>query len=158
VEMTVEPGDVRLEEPGPLQLRVVARYADGHRRDVTRLATYRVNDDSAAEVTPQGQARLRKRAEADLIVRYQSTIVATRVATIINPDLRFDFSKLPRRNFIDDELYKRLASLKVPPSPQASDSAWLRRVTLDLIGRQPEPNEVREFLADTAKDKRAKKI
>ena len=33
--------------PGPLQLRVVARYADGHERDVTRLASFRVNDDSA---------------------------------------------------------------------------------------------------------------
>ena len=50
VGMTIEPGTVRLGEPGPRQLRVMAQYEDGHQRDVTRLATYRVNDDSAAAV------------------------------------------------------------------------------------------------------------
>ena len=53
----VEPADVRLDEPGPLQFRVVARYADGHERDVTRLATFRVNDDSAASIDAQRPGR-----------------------------------------------------------------------------------------------------
>ena len=43
--------------PGPQQLRVVARYADGHERDVTRLASFKLNDDSAASVTPAGHGR-----------------------------------------------------------------------------------------------------
>ena len=34
-------GAVRLDEPGPRQLRVVAQYADGHLRDVTRLASFK---------------------------------------------------------------------------------------------------------------------
>ena len=66
---------VRLDEPGPRQLRVVAEYADGHRRDVTRLASFKVNDDSAASVTPQGRVNLLRRAETDLIVRYESHVV-----------------------------------------------------------------------------------
>ena len=41
VRLSVEPGSVRLAEPGPQQLRVVAEYADGHRRDVTRQASSR---------------------------------------------------------------------------------------------------------------------
>ena len=137
---------------------MLAQYADGHERDVTRLALYRVNDDSAASVTPQGQVALLRRAETDLIVRYQSYVVSTRLATVINPGLAFDFSKLKRRNFIDDELFKRLESLKVPPSPPASDAAFLRRVSLDLTGEQPAPDEVRRFLADTDPDKRVKLI
>ncbi len=115
---------------------------------MTRLASYRVNDDSAASVTPQGRVTLLRRAETDLIVRYQSHVVSTRLATVINPGLAFDFSKLKRRNFIDDELFKRLESLKVPPSPPAGDAAFLRRVSLDLTGEQPAPDEVRRFLAD----------
>ena len=99
-----------------------------------------------------------RRAETDLIVRYQSHVVATRLSTVINPGLSFDFSKLKRRNFIDDELFKRLESLKVPPSPPASDAAFLRRVSLDLTGEQPAPDEVRRFLADTDPDKRIKLI
>jgi hypothetical protein len=156
--VVVEPTEIRLDEPGAQQLRVVAHYADGHQRDVTRLATYRVNDDMAAEVDANGKAKLLKRAEVDLIVRYQSIVVATRVATVINPDLKFDFAKLPRRNFVDEELIKRLESLKVPPSPRASDEAFLRRISLDLIAHQPEPEEIKAFIADKDPDKRIKKV
>jgi hypothetical protein len=156
--ISVEPGEVRLDEPGPQQLRVVAHFADGHRRDVTRLASFHVNDDSAASIDPRGKAVLLRRAETDLIVRYQSQVVSTRLATLINPDLKLDFAKLPRRNFIDDELYKRLESLKVPPSPRSSDAVFLRRVSLDLTAQQPLPEEVREFLADKDPDKRAKLV
>lgn len=159
VSLAVEPADVRLDEPGPQQLRVVARYADGHERDVTRLASYRVNDDSAASIDPStGKAVLLRRAEADLVVRYQSQVVSNRLATIINPDLAFDFAKLARRNFIDEELFKRLKSLKVPPSPTASDAAFLRRVSLDLTGEQPLPEQVRAFTADSDTNKRVKLV
>ncbi len=157
-KLLVEPADSRLDAPGPRQLRVVATFSDGRTRDVTRLASFKVNDDSAVEVSPEGSARLLRRAEADLIVRYGSEVVATRLATIINPALAFDFAKLPRRNVIDVELFKRLESLKVPPSPPANDAAWLRRVTLDLTAQQPDSWQVREFLKDTDPDKREKKV
>ncbi len=153
--LSVEPGSIRLDEPGPQQLRVVAHFADGHGRDVTRLAIYKVNDDSAASIDARGLAKLLRRAEADLIVRYGSQVVSTRLATLINPDLKFDFAARARRNFIDDLLFSRLESLKVPPSPPASDAVFLRRVSLDLTGEQPSPDRIREFLKDTDPDKRA---
>jgi hypothetical protein len=89
-----------------------------------------------------------------VIVRYQSRVLSARLATAINPALEYDFGRLPRRNFIDDELYKRLSSLKVPPSPPASDAAFLRRISLDLTGEQPTPEQIRQFLADKDHDKR----
>ena len=106
VKVTVDPPTAVLAEPGVQQFRVIAHYADGHERDVTRLASFKTNDDSATTVTPEGKATLQSRAEADLIVRYQSHVVASRISTVINPDLSFDFSKLKRRNFIDDELFE----------------------------------------------------
>ena len=156
--IAVEPADARLDEPGPQQIRVVAHYADGHERDVTRLASYRVNDDATLSIDPEGKAALLRRGEADLVVRYQSQVVSTRLATVVNPDLDFDFGKVKRRNFIDDELLKRLESLKVPPSPPADDAAFLRRVSLDLTGEQPQPEQVRQFLADTDPEKRVKLV
>ena len=96
---------------------MIAHYADGHERDVTRLASFKTNDDSAASATPEGRVTLLRRAETDLIVRYQSHVVATRLSTVINPGLAFDFSKLKRRNFIDDELFKRLESLEGASQP-----------------------------------------
>jgi hypothetical protein len=158
VRVSVEPDDVPFAEPGPRQIRVMAHYTDGHQRDVTRLALYRVNDDAAASITPQGQASLLRRAETDLIVRYQSFVLSSRLSTVINPGLTFDFSTVKRRNFIDDELLRRLKTLKVPPSPPASDAAFLRRVSLDLTGEQPAPAEIRRFLADQDSDKRVKLV
>ncbi len=158
VRVAVEPAAVPFAEPGPRQLRVMAHYQDGHQRDVTRLALYRVNDDAAASVNPQGQAALLRRSETDVIVRYQSFVLSSRLSTVINPDLAFDFSTVKHRNFIDDELLKRLESLKVPPSPPAGDAAFLRRVSLDLTGEQSAPDEIRRFLADHDPDKRFKLI
>jgi Protein of unknown function (DUF1553)/Protein of unknown function (DUF1549) len=158
VRLSVEPNAVPFGEPGPRQLRVLAHYQDGHDRDVTRLALYRSNDDAAASVTPQGQVALLRRSETDLVIRYQSFVLSSRLSTVINPGLVFDFSKVKLRNFIDDELLKRLESLKVPPSPPAGDAAFLRRVSLDLTGEQPPPEEIRRFLADQAPDKRVKLI
>ncbi len=43
-------------------------------------------------------------------------------------------------------------------SDEAEDAAFLRRVYLDLVGSIPSTTAVREFLADTACDKRAKLI
>ncbi|WP_250847018.1 DUF1549 and DUF1553 domain-containing protein [Aquisphaera insulae] len=154
----VEPSAALLEEPGPCQLRVIARYADGHARDVTRQAAFRVTDDSAARVTPAGLATLARRAEADVIVRYQSAVATVRLSTAFNPDLTYDFGALKPRNLIDRELYRRLASLKVPPSPQAPDATFLRRVSLDLTGEQPTPQQVREFLGDRDPEKRTKLV
>jgi hypothetical protein len=157
--LSVEPaGAVQLDEPGARQLRAVAHYADGHRRDVTRLASFKVNDDSAAAVTTQGKVTLLRRAETDLIVRYQSHVLPIRLSTVINPGLAFDYTRLKRRNFIDTELFQRLESLKVPPSPPAGDAAFFRRASLDFTGEQPPPEEIRSFLADTDPDKRTKLI
>ncbi len=61
---------------------------------------------------------------------------------------------VPRRNFIDQEIFGRLAAANVASAPVSSDTEFLRRITLDLTGRLPEPDAVRAFLADTSDGKR----
>ncbi len=59
---------------------------------------------------------------------------------------------------IDQQLSTRWAGEQIQPSPVASDSEFVRRVYLDLVGRIPRVSETREFLNDQAADKRAKLI
>lgn len=59
---------------------------------------------------------------------------------------------------IDRMLDKRLAEGKVPASPVASDGEFLRRVTLDITGRIPTPQQTTLFLNSSDPDKRRKLI
>ncbi len=54
---------------------------------------------------------------------------------------------------LDSLLAKHVANL--PEAPLCDDESYLRRVTLDLLGRQPKPAEIAEFAADDSPAKRA---
>ncbi len=161
--ITVEPADRFLAAaPAEQQLRVVAEYADGARRDVTRQTLFVSNDPAAVSVGERGLARLLRRGQADVVVRYANRITTTRLAAPFNDRAEFDYSSVPRRNFIDDRVVERLAAMRLPASPRASDAEFLRRVYFDLIGHMPGPalriddTEIRDFLNDTDPDKRDK--
>ena len=66
--------------------------------------------------------------------------------------------RLPRRNFIDDHIFGKMERDGIPHSPLATDQEFFRRVTLDLTGRIPTPQDLNDFLADTSPDKRARLI
>lgn len=65
---------------------------------------------------------------------------------------------LPVANFIDEAILGKMERLGVRPAPLSSDEEFLRRVTLDLAGRTPSVAEVRNFLADSSADKRARVV
>ena len=55
---------------------------------------------------------------------------------------------------IDKLVFARLDKLGIEPANLCSDSVFLRRVYLDVIGTLPTEQEAREFLADRSPDKR----
>jgi hypothetical protein len=59
---------------------------------------------------------------------------------------------------LDAELERHWADLGVEVSPLAGDAEFLRRASLDLIGRVPTRSEVEAFLAEDGEDKRARKV
>ena len=61
---------------------------------------------------------------------------------------------LPRRNLIDDEIFNRLATAKVAPARLSTDEEFFRRITLDLTGRIPTPDDIRAFVNNTDPGKR----
>ena len=62
------------------------------------------------------------------------------------------------KNFIDRLVLEKWRKLGLAPSPTASDAEFIRRASLDAIGTLPTPQEVRDFLADGAADKRDKLV
>ncbi len=63
-----------------------------------------------------------------------------------------------RANYVDDEIFGALDAAKIVPAPLSSDAEFLRRVTLDLVGRIPDAATVSAFLADPSADKRSRMI
>jgi hypothetical protein len=59
---------------------------------------------------------------------------------------------------IDRLIADRWTAAGVEPAPQADDATFLRRVTLDLVGRIPSVAEARAFLKDKAPDKRQRLV
>jgi len=59
---------------------------------------------------------------------------------------------------IDHHVTVRWQSAGVEPVPPADDAEFLRRVSLDLLGRIPTAGEVRLFLADQSPDKRRRLV
>jgi hypothetical protein len=57
---------------------------------------------------------------------------------------------------VDDALSHALG--KTTPPPLADDETFLRRISLDLTGKTPAPDEIKTFLADSTTDKRARLI
>ena len=55
---------------------------------------------------------------------------------------------------IDDFIFGTLERQRIAPAPPTTDAEFLRRVTIDLIGRIPTQDEAIQFLTDGSSDKR----
>lgn len=65
---------------------------------------------------------------------------------------------MPQVEFINQQIRQVWNDNGMSPSPPASDGEWCRRVYLDVLGRIPSVQELREFLANRETDKKAKLV
>ncbi len=157
VSLEILPKEIFMHSPGrDHRVIVVAQYRDGSTRDVTAEAVIASSNTETVKVSDNVVSGLRS-GESTLLFRYEGKFAAIPV-TVLNPRTGFEWSALPQNNYIDELVDTKLRRLKIQPSPLAPDDAFLRRVSLDLTGKLPEPDEVYQFLADGSADKRARKI
>ena len=154
VRLELTPGARILDRQAHQQLAVLAHYHDGSVRDVTRQAQYQSNEAPIAAVDEDGLVRIFELAgEATIMARYQGQVAVFRATVplgkaIVKP---IDF---PPVNYVDRLSLAKWKKLGLVPSGLCSDSEFIRRLYLDLCGKLPSPEEVRDFLADKRLDNR----
>ena len=139
------------------QLAVLAHFADGSTRDVTRLTAFSSSDDNIASVDANGLVEMKQAGEAAILCRYLSIIECARL-TYLEPQPGFVWPNPPEHNDVDRHVFAKLKSMNLPPADLCTDQEFVRRAYLDLCAILPTPDECRVFLADTAFDKRARLI
>ena len=62
--------------------------------------------------------------------------------------------KVERKNLIDEHIFGKMERDDIPHAGLSSDEEFLRRIYIDLWGRIPPPDKIREFVKDETPDKR----
>ena len=152
----LSPALSQLNKGDTQPLTVHAFFSDGTKRDVTRWARFTSTDATVAEVDEAtGLAKVIGYGEGAISVWYSGQIALARITSpwpSVIPDEVF--ARTPKRNVIDKRVIEQLRRLNLKPSKPSSDSEFIRRVYLDVVGMLPTPQETKAFLADTSETKR----
>jgi len=159
VRLDVSPSEIVFQSAGEsVQLKAEAVWSDGTREDVTCLTRFQTNDETISEVTRDGLVQSKGRGDTYVISFYDNGIFSTQVLFPVTDQIGDRYPQVAAPTEVDRHINAKLAKLGIVPSELCSDEDFLRRVSLDLIGTLPTPDEVRQFVADGSSDKRARKI
>jgi WD40 repeat protein/mono/diheme cytochrome c family protein len=146
--ITVSPVNPVIQRLGTRQqLRVLATYANGEVRDVSREAFLESGNSEVAVANRSGLMTAVRRGEAPVLARFEGSYASTTL-TVMGDRSDFVWSEPPSYGKIDTLVANKWQRLKILPSGTCSDADFVRRVYLDLIGLPPTPADVEQFLAD----------
>jgi len=154
----VLPGSRVAKAPSRFQqLAILVKFSDGTVRDMTRLTNFSSSDSAVAEVSNTGLVEFNQSGEVAILCRYLDIMETVRF-TYLEPRPGFTWPNPAEHNYVDKHIFAKLKMLSIPPSELCSDEEFVRRAFLDLCGILPKPDEVKAFIADKDKDKRAKLV
>ena len=157
--LEVFPNEIVFKKAGDaVQMRVLAHWKDGTVEDVTQLTRFRSNDDSVADVSDTGLVKAKEKGDTHVVAFYDNGVLPVPVILPVSEKNGSRYPKIATHTKVDKLVVDKLRKLGVVPSAISSDAEFLRRVSLDVAGTLPTPEEVTRFLADKSPNKRAAKI
>ena len=132
---------------GRQQMRVLATYTNGEKRDVTAEAFISSSNQDVADADKGGLVTVLRRGEAAVLARFEGAYAATTV-TAMGDRSGFVWKQPETWSAIDKLTAAKWQRMKISPSGLCSDADFLRRVYLDLTGLPPSAEGVEKFLAD----------
>lgn len=132
---------------GKQQMRVVATYTDGSRRDVTAESFVDSGNTDIAAVNAAGVVTTLRRGEAPMLARFEGAYAATTV-TAMGDRSGFVWEEPETWSHLDELVADKWERMKIAPSGLCTDAEFIRRVYLDLTGLPPSAEDVKSFLAD----------
>lgn len=139
-------------------LRAIAHWEDGTREDVTEICRFHSNDSAKADIDETGKVTSKSAGDTHVVVSYDNAVVPVPVLRPVSNLAGDSYPKSKERTEIDRLVKQKLQKLGIVPSKVCSDEEFLRRAHLDIAGTLPTQVEVENFMADTDKDKRSKKV
>jgi hypothetical protein len=98
-----------------------------------------------------------RRGQVAVMARYLDQLVSCQFTFVEDVD-GFQWSNPPVNNYVDELVYEKLRQLQYEPAELCSDTDFVRRVYLDVIGILPTIEEQEAFLSDVALDRRQRLI
>jgi hypothetical protein len=147
---------VLTEPTREVQLHAKAFWSDGTSRDITSRAVYEPAN-TLVKVSHDGLVQSDGSGETTVLVRFLDQQLPVRLAFIpARPNFKWNDPR--ENNYIDRHVFAKLRSLRMNPSDLCSDTAFMRRAYLDLIGTLPPAEEARRFVIDLRQDKRGRLV
>jgi len=157
VKLDIFPKNPVLDRSGSKQqMLVVASFADGTSRDVTRDAVFESSNFEVATVSGSGQVKAVRRGETSILVRYEGTYASNTLLVLGTRD-GYQWTESPEFNFVDTHVNNKLKRLKIQAAGLCTDAEFLRRVSLDLTGLPATGEQTKAFLNDP-RDSRTKRL
>ena len=145
------------------RVKVIAEWETGEREDVTCLARFQTNNDAIVTVEREGLATSVGDGDTHIVVFYDNGVAAIPVLKRYGSSSGVEHGNTAGQassgtHPIDRFVNAKLGKLGLVPSETCSDAEFLRRVSIDMTGTLPTPDEVTTFLADNSDVKRDRQV
>ncbi len=139
------------------KMLVIAHFADGTTRDVTRWSRLETSIPGGATIADDGTIHVTKAIDLSIGASYLSGRSAGRF-TFLGKTGTNETEQQCGNNPIDSLVGTRLTQMRIPAAPEVDDATFLRRAYLVAVSRLPTSQQTKDFLADISVDKRERLI